>query len=87
MSAAIRELITAALGNPSHLLVPWYATLLAERPALHDWTAANATKIGKKVRHAGDAEALPDLRCELAVAAALIDRRSSLTYEPLAAAG
>lgn len=87
MSATTHELITVAFGNPAHLLVPWYATLLAERPALHDWTAANATKIRKKVRHAGDAEVLRDLRCELAVAAALIDRRSPLTYEPLATTG
>lgn len=86
-AAHIRQLVVAAFGGPTHPLAPWYATLLAERPTLHDWTLANATKIRKKVRHAGEVEALRDLRCELAVAAALVDRRSPLTYEPLAAEG
>jgi hypothetical protein len=49
--------------------------------------AANATKIRKKARHANDPETIRDLRCELAVAAALADRRSALVYEPLAAEG
>lgn len=87
MSAAIHELITAAFGSPAHPLAPWYTDLLEQRPPLRDWTQANATKLRKKVRHAGDAESLRDLRCELAVAAALIDRRSPLSYEPVAAAG
>lgn len=87
MGTATRELITAAFGSPAHPLAPWYAELLAQGPPLADWTEANATKIRKKVRHASDAEALRDLRCELAVAAALVDRRSLLSYEPLAAEG
>lgn len=81
------ELAAAALGGPAHPLAAWYAALLERRPPLRDWTAANATKIRKKARHAADPAALRDLRCELAVAAALAERRSPLVYEPLAATG
>lgn len=88
MSASdISALVVAAFGGADHQLASWYAGLLSELPALRPFTAANAAKIRKKARHAGDAGALRDLRCELAVAAALADRRSPLTYEPLAAAG
>lgn len=88
MSAgAVRELVAAALGGPSHPLAAWFAGLLDGSPPLRAFAAANATKIRKKARHAGDPEARRDLRCELAVAAALADRRSPLAYEPLAAAG
>jgi hypothetical protein len=83
----VRQLLLAAFGGPAHPLAPWYGALLEQRTALRDWTAANATKIRKKARHASDGEALRDLRCELAVAAALSDRRSPLVYEPLAAEG
>lgn len=83
----ISALVVAAFGGADHQLASWYAGLLSELPALRPFTAANAAKIRKKARHAGDAGALRDLRCELAVAAALADRRSPLTYEPLAAAG
>ncbi len=88
MSAAhIRELVSAAFGGADHPLAAWYAALLEHTPALRAFTEANASKIRKKARHARGAEELRDLRCELAVAAALADRRSPLTYEPLAAAG
>jgi hypothetical protein len=88
MSAAqIRELVSAAFGGADHPLAPWYAGLLADAPALRAFAEANASKIRKKARHASGAEELRDLRCELAVAAALADRRSPLSYEPLAAAG
>lgn len=86
-AAHIRQLVVAAFGSPAHPLAPWYAALLEQYSPLVDWTETNATKIRKKVRHTSDAKALRDLRCELAVAAALIDRRSPLSYEPLAAAG
>lgn len=88
MSAAeIRELIAAAFGGPAHPLAGWYAALLERTPPLRVFTAAHAAKIRKKARHAGDPGARRDLRCELAVAAALADRRSPLSYEPLAAEG
>jgi hypothetical protein len=88
MSAAqIRELVSAAFGSAAHPLAPWYAGLLADAPALRAFAEANAAKIRKKARHARTAEELRDLRCELAVAAALADRRSPLSYEPLAATG
>lgn len=78
------ELLTTAFGSATHPLALWYAPLLADG-ALRAFTVANAAKIRKKVRHAPDPEALRDLQCELAVAAALADRRSPLHYEPLAA--
>jgi hypothetical protein len=80
------ELLASAFGSAAHPMAQWYAPLLADA-SLRAFTAAHAAKIRKKVRHAGDAEALRDLQCELAVAAALADRRSPLTYEPLAAIG
>lgn len=83
---ATAQLIEAALGSPSHPLAGWYAALLAATPGLRDFTVAHASKIRKKVRHAGDSGAQRDLRCELAVAGLLAaDRRSTLVYEPMAA--
>lgn len=89
MSApATAQLIEAALGSPSHPLAGWYTPLLAITPGLREFTAANASKIRKKVRHAVDPAAQRDLRCELATAGLLAaDRRSALVYEPLAAQG
>ena len=88
MSAGeIRELLAAAFGGAGHPLAGWYGGLLEALPPLRAFTAANAGKIRKKARHAADAEARRDLRCELAVAAALAERRSPLAYEPLAAEG
>lgn len=88
MSAGeIRALVDAAFGGASHPLASWYADLLEAAPPLRAFSAANASKIRKKFRHAATAEDQRDLRCELAAAAALADRRSPLTYEPLAAAG
>ncbi len=88
MSAGdIRALMGAAFDSAAHPLAAWYAALLEEAPPLRVFTAANATKIRKKARQARTAEEQRDLRCELAMAAALADRRSPLTYEPLAAAG
>jgi hypothetical protein len=83
----IRALLDAAFGSPEHPLASWYAGLLAVSPPLRAFVAANATKIRKKARQARAPDEQRDLRCELAVAAALADRRSPLTYEPLAAAG
>jgi hypothetical protein len=87
MNAALTALLDAAFGGATHPLAAWYAGLLAGAPALHAFTEANAAKIRKKTRLARDPEAQRDLRCELAVAAALVDRRSPLTYEPLAGEG
>lgn len=88
MSAGdIRELVAAAFGGPAYPLAGWYAGLLDSSPPLRAFTAANAAKIRKKARQAADAETQRDLCCELAVAAALADRRSPLSYEPLAAEG
>jgi len=88
MSAGdIRELISSAFGGAAHPLAPWYVGLLEDAPPLQAFTAANATKIRKKARHANTPETQRDLRCELAVAAALADRRSPLAYEPLATKG
>jgi hypothetical protein len=84
----IAEILASAFGSPAHPLAGWYAGLLEATPPLRAFTAAHATKIRKKARLAATAEAERDLRCELAVAAALAaDRRSPLGYEPLAAAG
>jgi len=82
----IRDLLAAAFGGPAHPLAAWYAGLL-DRAPLRAFTAANAPKIRKKARSAAGDEERRDLRCELAVAAVLADRRSPLIYEPLAAAG
>lgn len=82
----IADLIESAFGGAAHPLAAWYAGLLADG-ALRAFTAANAAKIRRKARQAQGAEELRDLRCELAVAAALADRRSPLAYEPLAAEG
>jgi hypothetical protein len=88
MSAAqIRELVSAAFGSAAHPLAAWYAALLSEAPALRAFAEDNAAKIRKKARHAHTAADQRDLRCELAAAAALADRRSALSYEPLAATG
>jgi hypothetical protein len=84
MNRDTHELLTTAFGNATHPLALWYAPLLADG-ALRTFTAAHAAKIRKKVRNAPEPEALRDLQCELAVAAALADRRSPLVYEPLAA--
>lgn len=85
-NAEITALLMAAFGNSAHPLASWYGELLADNAALRAFVAANAPKIRKKLRQARDPEAERDLRCELAVAAALADRRSPLQYEPLAAA-
>lgn len=85
-NAELTALLEAAFGSAAHPLAAWFAGLLGDAP-LRAFTAANASKIRKKLRGARDDEALRDLRCELAVAAALADRRSSLVYEPMAAAG
>jgi hypothetical protein len=88
MSAAqIRELLSAAFGSAAHPLAAWYAALLSEAPALRAFVEDNAAKIRKKARHAHTAADQRDLRCELAATAALADRRSALSYEPLAATG
>ena len=83
----IRELISAVFGSEAHPLAAWYAGLLERVSPLRAFTEANANKIRKKARNARTPEDQRDLRCELAVAAALADRRSPLSYEPLAAAG
>lgn len=87
MSATVNALLDAAFGGETQPLAAWYGALLARSPALRAFTAANAAKIRKKARHARAAEERRDLRCELAVAAALADPRGALIYEPLAAAG
>lgn len=84
---AIAYLVAAAFGGAAHPLASWYAGLLEAAPPLQQFTAEYARKIHKKVRLATTSESQRDLRCELAVAAALADRRSPLVYEPLAAAG
>lgn len=86
-NAELTALLEAAFGGASHPIADWLAGRLSASPALRAFVAANATKIRKKVRHATGGEEQRDLRCELAVAAALADRRSSLSYEPLAAEG
>lgn len=87
MNAAVTALLEAAFGGTSHPLAAWYAGLLEEAAPLRAFTAANAAKIRKKVRQARGPEERRDLRCELAAAAALADRRSPLVYEPLASEG
>lgn len=86
-NAEIHELVVAAFGGPAHPLAPWYAALLDASAPLCAFTAAHANKIRKKARLADEAATRRDLRCELAVAAALVDRRSPLVYEPPAANG
>jgi hypothetical protein len=84
----IATLVTAALGGAAHPLAGWYAGLLGDAPPLRAFTAAHASKIRKKARLATTPDAVRDLRCELALAAALAaDRRSPLIYEPRAGAG
>lgn len=56
-NAELTALLDAAFGSASHPLAIWYAELLRDGP-LRAFTAANATKIRKKLRNAGgDAEA------------------------------
>jgi hypothetical protein len=84
----LHSLLTAAFGSENHPLAIWYAGRLTATPVLREFTTAHASKIRKKARLATTAELQRDLLCELAVAAALAnDRRSPLSYEPLAAAG
>ncbi|NJN16253.1 MAG: hypothetical protein HC822_08240 [Oscillochloris sp.] len=89
MSATdIQALVAAAFGSAEHPLAAWYAGMLGSVPPLRAFTATYATKIRKKARQAPAPAEQRDLRCELALAAALCtDRRSPLVYEPLAAAG
>jgi hypothetical protein len=82
---AIQQLLIAAFGDLTQPLASWFAEPLAHSVPLQQFTASNAKKIRKKVRHAQDAQSLRDLQCELAVAMVLVDRRSPLIYEPLAA--
>jgi hypothetical protein len=86
-SGVIAALVADAFGGAGHPLAGWYAGLLAATPSLQQFTADHARKIRKKAHLATTPDAQRDLRCELAVAAALADRRSPLIYEPLAAAG
>jgi hypothetical protein len=83
----LADLLASAFGGAAHPLAGWYAGLLEARPPLRAFTAAYATKIRKKARIASAPDDRRDLRCELAVAAALASRRSPLAYEPLAAEG
>jgi hypothetical protein len=85
MNQATSALLAAAFGSEHHPLAIWYATLLDANAVLREITAANAPKIRKKSRRAITPDDQRDLRCELAVAALLADRRSPLTYEPTAA--
>ncbi|MDZ4720656.1 MAG: hypothetical protein SH847_19550 [Roseiflexaceae bacterium] len=89
MSAAeLNALAAAVFGTGSHPLATWYAERLAAIPPLRAFTTAYTSKIRKKARSATTIDPLRDLYCELAVAAALTaDRRSSVIYEPMAAAG
>ncbi|GAB4446649.1 MAG: hypothetical protein OHK0015_50170 [Chloroflexi bacterium OHK40] len=85
--STVRELIAATFSGEAYPLAPWYAALLEASPPLRGFSATNAPKIRKKARQARTPDEQRDLRCELAVAAALMDRRSPLSYEPLAAPG
>lgn len=85
--STVRELIAATFSGEAYPLAPWYAALLEASPPLRGFSATNAPKIRKKVRQARTPDEQRDLRCELAVAAALMDRRSPLSYEPLVATG
>jgi hypothetical protein len=82
---AIQQLLIAAFGDPSQPLASWFTEPLLRSVPLQQFVANNAKKIRKKVRHAQDSGSVRDLRCELAVAMVLADRRSPLNYEPLAA--
>jgi hypothetical protein len=82
---ALQQLVIAAFGDPSQPLACWFTEPLLRSAPLQQFVASNAKKIRKKVRHAQDAQSMRDIQCELAVAMVLVDRRSQLIYEPLAA--
>lgn len=75
------QLLLSAFGSATHPLAEWYTPMLSTQPLVCEFIAANSRKIHKKVRQASDPESLRDLRCELAVATMLLDRRSPLVYE------
>lgn len=74
-----RELVDGAgVDSPLPELESW----LTGSPRFRAFATANATKIRKKLRGAPDAEALRDVRLELAVARLLLsDRRVGLAWE------
>ena len=87
LNTELKALIAAVFGSGTHPLAGWYAELLLATPPLRIFTSEYTTKIRKKARQAITPDPQRDLRCELAVAAALAaDRRHSVIYEPLAAA-
>ncbi len=76
------ELLASVFGDETHLLGEACARwIVASRP-FRAFFEANAGKIRKKARMAGDAEGLRDLRLELDAAYHLLaDRRVTLVYE------
>lgn len=73
----------ARTANASEMLAGW----VGESARFERFVEANRDKIRKKLRSARDAEAYRDVLAELAVARRLVDdRRTEVTYEPLAAA-
>jgi hypothetical protein len=69
-------------GAASDSLLPELESWLTGSPRFRAFATANATKIRKKLRGATDAEALRDVRLELAVARMLlVDRRVGLEWE------
>jgi hypothetical protein len=61
-------------------------TWLGESRRFRSFVEANRDKIRKKVRTAGDAAAVADVRAELAVARRMVaDRRVQLAFEPMGA--
>ncbi len=88
MTKANEELVEYLFGQAHHALAAWCARCFEESPRFAQFVAANRSKVRKKIRVAGDPEALRDLACELAVAYLLTQERSfEITYEPLAAQG
>jgi hypothetical protein len=72
----VSDLTTDAFGDE-------LATWLAGLPRFRAFTEANRDKIRKKLRLAGDADALLDVRAELLVARLLlVDRHVELAFEP-----
>jgi hypothetical protein len=77
------ELLASIFGGEWHALSEACAAWIASSRLFRTFLEENATKIRKKVRQAGNAETLRDLRLEMSAAYHLLlaDRRVTLAYE------
>ncbi len=76
------ELLASVFGDETHALREACAGWIASSRLFREFLEANAGKIRKKARQAGDAESLRDIQLELDTAYRLLaERRVALAYE------